>query len=800
MNIQSFLNIHYHNKVLIFTQLILLFLQFNYPYINILFIYLIMIELIINLKHIENGYGKNLKFFIIYLFIKFCLLFLMFIYYPNYEAIFLITIFQIAIFFFNKDTLLIYKDRKINSFLSILILTMLITYVIYFNYSFWSLFLIYPIITIILLHIKAIKTNNKFCTNDKTLNPFLLYLQRIPLSFLILVGILFIGFFNLISLNIINISVIILLSLLTILYERKQYIYAKKHKVVFYIYYILPFILLFTIVSLSWLVDIKIDKNDYTTYLSSTFNTITNISILNIASLFIILQLNYNKFGSSYLLFQIIKSPILLIITFTPAIIMLSFAYIIGTTSKSFDAVPTLLLLISYISTFLLFIYTYFFMETNFLMKRLFKKVKYDDFKMYKKNIINENETNIDTILLIITKVINNNDSNASHSLFFNLFCWINFNISNINEHNSGPTRQNNKFYDFFKTIITDIVHTNNNVIHNNFILAIQKMIIININSNNYTNYKIIYMFLFDYLKLTLEHKNLSVSNSIYRLIYSRCSTILIEQKHFNLTNYEMIDYRENSEYSIMSNFKGIFIEPLAETIKLAITHNQIDFLSYRNFYDDIFIGILSLRDEYDYSKWDGKIFDIFNDLRRIRHNSDRFVIDNEKFWSSYINDYSNLFPYGRFHNDKKNNYIYESVLQSYVFFELKNIYLYAINNNKITSDFDFEIFWQQIHQTIHTRDTKVFKEFTSIFTFLFEKLCETYLHKENNDDIVLSVFLRVTQIQSFKELNEECKNFIDSKISILENKYPRLVELNSIPKQRKLINNIDTLKDYTIS
>lgn len=271
----------------------------------------------------------------------------------------------------------------------------------------------------ILLHIKAIKINESFCSDDKkNSNLKIMFYQNIPLSFFTVSSIFFIGFFYLVEFSLINKIILSFILIVTIYNEIKQYKVAKGYGLNIFQYYLPSFIMFFCIVALYWMSNVEISNTIYKDYTLNIFSSISNIAILNIASLFVILQLNYNKYNSSFLLFKIIKSPILFIITFLPSIFLILNFYFIKDSSDDFDALPALFLTLSYTSTFMLFIYTYFFMETNFLINKLFKDIKYDDFKNYKKNIIQNKETNIDSILIITTKIVNNNDTTTSHLIW----------------------------------------------------------------------------------------------------------------------------------------------------------------------------------------------------------------------------------------------------------------------------------------------------------------------------------------------------------------------------------------------
>lgn len=791
------INFNYLNKILILLQIGTTFIYFYFPYMNIFLIYILMFEFIFtDSKKFQQNLLKNTSY-TFYIFIKFFICFVIFYKYPSFDSFFLIVLFQTFYVFFDKNFMNIYR-KKINSFYSLFILILLTVYIIYFNNSFWNLFLLYPLIALILLHLKAINVNKSFCSNDKKdSNLMVNFFQNIPLSFFTILSIFFIGFIYSVEFNLMNIFILSFILIITIYNEIKQYKFAKSYGFSIFQYYLPSFIMSFCIVALYWMSNVEISNTIYKDYTLNIFSSISNIAILNIASLFVILQLNYNKYNSSFLLFKIIKSPILFIITFLPSIFLILNFYFIKDSSDNFDALPALFLTLSYTSTFMLFIYTYFFMETNFLINKLFKDIKYDDLKNYKKNIIQNKETNIDSILIITTKVVNNKDTTASHSLFFHLFCWVNRNIYQINSNNGYyRDEQNNMFNDFFNQIINQLIMANNNVLHENFIDAVESMLIRKVNTKNFTSYKIVYAFLFNYLNLALKNKNQEIANSIYRVIYIQCPEILMNMNRMKLDKYEFLKDEDDKRGS-MYDFESIFIRPLSDILETAIKNNQIEFLSNKKFYDDILIGKLAYTEKNDYSKWDGKVFEVFSKLRSIKYYTDRYVINKSKFFGWYLKDFETLFPY---HNSTNINYMYSEILLKYVFIELRDLFNYAIDNEKIKSDFDFEIFWSQIFEIIKSKDEESFKQFVSLFTFLFNKLCIKYLPNQQKHYIVKLIYSRIIQIQlHIKGLTSECRRFIDSKIEYLEATYPKLIELKNEKDSRSMIRDMDILEDYNI-
>ncbi|WP_172658272.1 hypothetical protein [Arcobacter cloacae] len=570
--------------ILGFSQLGFLCVYLEQNNLFLILIHLTLIEtLFISYKTIHSK--KFLSIYGFYLLLKYIFSSFIFLYNSNYIDYYFLVTFQLLFFFFNIDTVNIYRNKQIKvlSFLFLVTLSTTISMLSSNNFSF--LFVIYLISVYYILKSKVLPEENRFCHNNQFIpNMILRKIKQLPISFASLTILTFIPFIYYLQLELTLKITLSCILFLTIFYEYRQFYggwslsfdiskILKYYKLimVFSIFYILLF----------WLTNIQIEVEIFKDYSTNIFNNISNIAILNIASLFVILQLNYSKYGSSYLLYKILKSPILLIITFLPSLIYICSFYFLKLEQEQYNILPSLLIL-SYLSTLSLFFYTYVFMETQNLMKKLFEDVKYEDFNTYKNNIIQTKERNIDSILTIINKIINNNDTPTSHSLFFYLFCWVNINILHIKDQDRFyQTKENNRFYDFFMLIIQNIV-TSNNLIQKNFLTAIKEMIMYKINSDNYMNYGLIYRVLFSYLKLSLENKNEEISKFIYDVIYLKTSTILLNLKRFELSDYEMLNY--DNDYTTMSDFESVFIESLNSIQKIAIKNEQKEFLSHCRF------------------------------------------------------------------------------------------------------------------------------------------------------------------------------------------------------------------------
>lgn len=785
--------------ILGFSQLGFLCVYLEQNNLFLILIHLTLIEtLFISYKTIHSK-SFYLSIYGFYLLLKYIFSSFIFLYNSNYIDYYFLVTFQLLFFFFNIDTVYIYRNKKIKV-LSFLFLITLSTTIFMLSSNYFSfLFLIYLISLYYILKNKVLPEENRFCHNNQfTPNMILRNIKQLPISFASLTILTFIPFIYNLQLELTSKITLSCILFLTIFYEYRQFyggwsLRFDISKILKYYKLIMVFSIFYFL--LFWLSNIQIEEGIFKDYSTNIFNNISNIAILNIASLFVILQLNYSKYGSSYLLYKILKSPILLIITFLPSLIYICSFYFLKFEEVQYGILPSLLIL-SYLSTLSLFFYTYVFMETHNLMKKLFEDVKYEDFNTYKNNIIQTKERNIDSILTITNRVINNNDTPTSHSLFFYLFCWVDINILHIKDQDRFyQTKKNNRFYDFFILIIQNIV-TSNNLIQKNFLTAIKEMIMYKINSDNYMNYSLIYRVLFSYLELSLKNKNEEISKFIYDVIYLRTSTILLNLKRFELSDYEMLNY--DNDYTTMSDFKSVFIESLYSIQKIAIKNEQKEFLSHCRFNHSFFLEFSTQTRDYTYEKWDGKVIEVYTQLRSIRTDIDKYVLKNAQFSSIYMTDYDIFFKTGK----ATLHFKYNDLIQKYVLNDLVHLLIYSIENDLIKSESDFSIFWSTIiNITFRNKNEDSIMNLISVFTFLFDKLAEKYINNKEKNSVLYFVFQRVLQLRTYKEFSKETKNFINLRIETLLQKYPKLNDFINIDMSNSFvrIKDINLIKDYDI-
>jgi hypothetical protein len=774
-------------KILVALQILVCLFLFNYPYWNLLLIYIFIIEYL----YLDNS--QKFKYINYYLSFKLLVLYLLSVFNEIYNSLFILGLFEYMIFFYLKENIDIYK-HKINIYLTSIFPIILTIHTFSNELTFQNLIIIYVAIYLFLLYIKTIRTTDKFCIkNEFLINEFVLKLREIPISFL---------FFSLTSyylivskfeMNFLNIVILFVIIYMSFKLEKRNYQLAKhRFQISFINYYLTPFLLSILLVLIYFILTIHVEDNNFNNYFSKVHSSITNIAILNIASLFVLIQLNYQKFGSSYLLKRVFSSPILLTITLIPSIILILSSHII---KHELSYLPTLLLSLSILSTLLLFTYAYIILDTNKIIRILFRSIKLDDFRNYKNNIINQKETNIDTVLKVITTMIKNNDTSISHSLFYNFACWLKLNISSINQNNfTYWDEKNNKFNNFFITIILNISNSKDLTLHQNFITSIQDIVMKNVTNENFIYHKIVFKTLFEYLLLMLENKNDEIAKNIYRVIYLKSSNILLNQPICAIEKDEFVNFRRE-----LHDYKEIFIDKFDKVIDTGIENKNISFLKSISFYNDLFM--LNYKDIQTRTKWDGKVFEIFTNTRYSREKLDKFLIEQNISMSSFIKDYEIFMPY-TFHWEKNVPYVYDNKIINYVIDRLVSIYSYAIEKDKIKWDMDFEIIREQIIGAIKNNDVENFKIYISIFTYLIDKMCTQHkgkMHQSSGLKYIWDRLLFIRNNDIIPLTNNELILYIDEKTNILKNKFDELESLSELKINYQRISNMNLLESFNI-
>ena len=770
------------------------FLNYYEP-VLILLIYAFMLEYAY--ADITQKVGNKYHFFI---FLKFVIVTLIVYLDKSLNLLYIaVTVQAIFVFFHtsNKDLML---NRAKSSYITGAFVVGLILSLLFFNdWKFFepvNVFLLYPLFALVVLYVKSLEVSDEFCTKGNSKIDFLYRFRfyHISLSFFVIV--VFLLTLNAFDNTLEQIFVFTFLLFYLYAQEKTQIKYIRNLQVSVWHFYRIPLMLIILFIGFYLLGAIHFNDDDYKDIALNAFSTITNIAIFNIASLLVLMQLNYQKFGSSYLLLKIIKSPVLVFFTILPTLLIFFNTQVI--TNQSLQYLPTLFIVIAFSSTIILFIYANIVLETNLLLKSLFVAITDSDFKSYKKHIIFIEETKIDSVLKIVTNVINNNDTATSHSLFYHLACWTKLNIESIDQRSfTYRDRLDNRFYDFFKIIINNISTSSNIVIHQNFILSFQNIVFRDINHENYFHFRILYDVLNEYLLLMLNKKEDQIAINIYQTIYFNCGKIFLHLPAQELQDWDMV--RSSKDFN---RYKEFFVEKASKIIDAATKNKNIEFLKRMDLYEDLFIEEFDDRNA-SIKKWDGKVLDLFLETSADLIQREEFLIDNNVFVSVYITHQYDIFmPYINL-SDLNEKYIYSDRLENYVLRRLEHIFLYAIDKNQLESDFSLEILWTQLLAAIRNEDIITFKKYLTFFSYISNRLFEK-VFKLDNHYVCEAVWRRFLQIlHSIKErrtlLDEEFMTYLNEKMTILKKKFPQLEDFNDDRQMSKKIRDMDIFSEYRI-
>jgi hypothetical protein len=573
----------------------------------------------------------------------------------------------------------------------------------------------------------------------------------------------------------------IFLILLFLYFEAKRIILYIKHSGRIAISFSLLIAYAVMVLIIYHIINIRISSNNYGKVLESTMNIIIPFSVANITALFILLQQNYQKFRSTYLIKHLLKSPLLWIATFIPTGILFFNAYILNNV-KQYDFLPTLLLFFSFLSTLFFVFYFRIILETTRMLRKLMVAANQADFEAYKENIIHTNESIIDAILRIIQSMIETNDIPRIHSAFYSVGYWVNRNIDNIKIGNKLFYSQiTSRFISFFTTINHEIILSGNIIIHNYYINSIRHMIIPSINVGNYLDYRIIFFSLKNYLLKRLERKEEEFARDVYNLIYSCCSVILL-----NLQERKNIPGHQNSD---LLDFKQTFLgRNINDIINTAIKNGCIDFLRRMHIFEDLFV--LSREDDFDYrERWNDKVKDIYIETRFIVFQKNKYLLENGKHISDFEDDFG-LFLKHRINSEKNEVYICYNELIKYVLNEMLSIYENALSLNIKFNESDFQLLWSECFSAIDHNDHATFTLFFSFFLYIFDKICaREYEKPEPDNNMIYWIFARILQIREL-EGNNDFKDEIERKINRLKEKHEKISELETIKLEFKKISD----------
>lgn len=224
------------------------------------------------------------------------------------------------------------------------------------------------------------------------------------------------------------------------------------------------FLLIILVLSFFAISHIKLPNMESMTNIAPLIVTfISTDLIFNFTAMFILLQENYGKYNSVFLLRYVIGLETIIAVTVVPGIMIVLFCL-------SIIPVGYYLLYSAFCVAYCLASSIYLLYKLKrvlndmYLLAVLMARTSKDMFYYYKTNQLSPNENYIDCVLRIITNSVAKKEYDILPSILQAVLLWLDENRDRI-EGNKG----NNRFYHFMNVIVDSLIATNSPIIVNQY-------------------------------------------------------------------------------------------------------------------------------------------------------------------------------------------------------------------------------------------------------------------------------------------------------------------------------------------
>ncbi|MCR4734095.1 MAG: hypothetical protein K5829_03700 [Treponema sp.] len=484
-----------------------------------------------------------------------------------------------------------------------------------------------------------------------------------------------------------------------------------------------------------------------TNFLNENINKTDLITILipllvfNMGAFFILLQFNYQKYSSSYLIKTLINPFIVLMTIIFPAIVLCTTCFFSDTFFCQHSYLCYFFIVYTILSSFILILYFSFISESWILLNTLLASTKWLDFESHRDSIFHLNESRIEAIQSIISSDIKANSVNVIRTDLLAMSDWTNINIGNI-AYKSSMYRDiiDNRFTDFYNSIISEIFIKNNSAVADLFFRYFYYRCLNNVTYKNFKDYSIIFDIMFNFIKEQIDIDEKEAKRNL-SLLLTRCPYILKK-----LDKYDELDIEKH----ITNNLKNIF--------DYAIKEHKDTFIKNNICLSDFFMNIDSERN-YIQIEIDEYLVDLYNEIRSIL----RELIETSSCEYNYIDTcVKELSDLSKFLIKLDTANINVSHLWDYHLFTCEQVIKKAQEISYIKNTGIFTPFYEILRET----NDQIFEN----TLFLLSKLLDDffyYLESNNNKEIMIAYWYEMNNFYSFYsddyEIQKTIKSFMDS-------------------------------------
>ena len=481
-------------------------------------------------------------------------------------------------------------------------------------------------------------------------------------------------------------------------------------------------------------------------------STLVSVFIFNITTLFLVIQFNYSKFGSTYLLKIVVTIPILFFTIIIPVCIILFLCFF----AKSLISDTVVLAKVKFCCLYAVFISSLLYLlifthslESWKLLNTILLSINDNDIRNNKNSIIPYDETKFDAITRIIKTDISKNDLIALRSDLNGMVYWTRENINKIKTQSNIYWEQiDNRFASFYKEIAVLIAKSEDTNIKDIYLNSLRAFILQTVNHKNFNNYKIFFESVVEYIKVCLEKDAQENASDALYFVKHYISRIII--------NFSDSD---NDKFELTHSF----LEPVRDLANKAIKNKQTYFVKRMNLIETIF----ELYEENNPIKWNENYLDFFLCFKSVLND----MLKNADAKNLYINEVSSELEHlcnGLKLQDEKEKWV-NNFWDYYFDFAQALIYT-GIQKKLILSDSNFEAFYNVYFPCPGKKyeNDVVFEKCLICFTNSLNAYMK-YLQGSDNtqkDYLIQWVWSRFLQIEKFIQNNQkiysEWKEFKD--------------------------------------
>ena len=523
-------------------------------------------------------------------------------------------------------------------------------------------------------------------------------------------------------------------------------------------------------------------------------SALVTIFVFNITTLFLLIQFNYSKYGSTYLLKIIVTIPILFFTIIIPVCIIL----FLGFFAESMIPDTAVLSIVKFccvttvfVSSLLYLLFVTQSIESGNLLNTILLSVNDDDIRNNKNSIISYDETKFDAVTRIIKNDISKNDLIALRSDLYGMVYWSKENIRKIkSQSNIYWHKIDNRFASFYKEIAVLIAKGDDNNIKEIYLNSLRTFILQYVNHKNFNDYKIFFDSVVEYIKVCLEKDSQENASDALYFVKHYLSKIIV---NFTGGNSEL-------EHS--------FLEPVRNLASEAIKNKQTYFVRRMNLIRRIF----EIYEGNKPIKWSKNYLNFFFCLKPVLKD----MLKNADGDNLYINEVSSELEHlcnGLKLQDENQKWVND--FWDY-YFDLAQALIYTgIQKKLILTDSNFEAFYN-VYFSWHGKkyeNDDIWAKCLICFTNSLNDYIK-YLKSSSNtqkDYLIQWVWSRFLQIEECIKNNQklysewkEFKDLFESNFSVLKDyeKFSNLVSESYQPilgfdyskiDIRKMKNNANT-------